>query len=216
MSGGAALSPCFVPRERSCLPSKSGESSQTPCQPAPASLLACQPASLPAQSSPSLPFRFRTKECLLPLCHCADRQEAPRRQLAAASCYELLAHEPKSPVSLWGAGGQGVAPALKARQPWAAHTHGLPKTHLGTWGSSVLALGGPLPGGRAGETYLRLGGPHSRLGSPLGKRYVPSSTGPSCPWCRQSSSLVGDNAGPVPSLPLITTAAAPTTQHCRC
>lgn len=107
----------------------------------------------------------------------------------------------------------------------------LPKTELGTLvGAGLMACraAGLLSGARsrrpfawqagrrAGETYLRLGGPHSRLGSPLGTRYVLSSNGPSCPWCRQSSSLVGDNAGPVPCLPLITTAAAPTTQHCRC
>lgn len=118
--------------------------------------------------------------------------------------------------------------APKARQAAVGCAFSLPKTELGTlvgtWADGLqgsravkCSLSAPLwPGRRVGETYLRLWGAHSRLGSPLGTRYVLSSNGPSRPWCRQSSSLVGDNAGPVPCLPLITTAAAPTTQHCRC
>lgn len=68
MSGELA---CCEPRvTATCLPGKSGESYQAPL---PTSL----PASPPAQ--PSLQCRLRTKECLRPLCRCADGQRKNRK-----------------------------------------------------------------------------------------------------------------------------------------
>lgn len=157
------------------------------------------------------------------------REELRWVQLPAGLQYQLLPHVPRL-----ACGAQvGRGNRLHARTQGKAAVgcaFSLPKTELGTpVGPGLMACrAAGLPSARsrrpfawqacrrAGETYLRLAAPHSRLGSPLGTRYVLSSNGPSCPWCRQSSSLVGDNAGPVPCLPLITTAAAPTTQHCRC
>lgn len=143
-----------MPRERSCLPGESGESS---CPPPPPPMV-----SLPAQPSPPSVSELRRASDHSATRY-ADRQARTRRPPGAASC----CHCPPSPCGAQAGRGTACTQGKAA----VGYAYGLPKSRLGTHpskpgllpagqlGCSVLALGALCLAGERARRTCDLGGP---------------------------------------------------------